>query len=98
MKEARRAIEPLFWFTAGINVLMLTGSLSMLQVYSRVLSSHGLETLVVLTLMAAVALVTLAGLEVVRTRLLIIVGSWMNARLAPVLLTASVEHAASAPG
>ncbi|MBY5358990.1 type I secretion system permease/ATPase [Rhizobium leguminosarum] len=98
MKEARRAIRPMIWFSGGINVLMLTGALYMLQVYHRVLSSHSLETLAMLSLMAAAALATMAGLEVVRGRLLATVGSWMNARLAPVLLTASVEYAASAPG
>ena len=40
MKEAKRAIRPLIWFSAGINVLMLTGSIYMLQVYHRVLGSH----------------------------------------------------------
>ncbi|TIU02546.1 MAG: type I secretion system permease/ATPase, partial [Mesorhizobium sp.] len=59
---------------------------------------HSTETLVVLTLMAATALATMAALEVVRQRLLAKVGTWMNARLAPVLLTASVEYAAAAPG
>ncbi|MER9640564.1 type I secretion system permease/ATPase [Mesorhizobium sp. M0239] len=98
IKEAKRAIRPLVWFSGGINVLMLTGAFYMLQVYHRVLGSHSLETLVMLSLMAATALATLAGLEVVRGRLLAKVGSWMNARLGPVLLTASVEYAASAPG
>ncbi|MFK0691101.1 type I secretion system permease/ATPase [Mesorhizobium sp. IMUNJ 23033] len=98
MKEAKRAIKPLIWFSAGINILMLTGAFYMLQVYHRVLGSHSLETLVVLSLMAATALATMAGLEVVRARLLAKVGTWLNGRLAPVLLTASVEYAASAPG
>ncbi|MCY1321331.1 type I secretion system permease/ATPase [Sinorhizobium sp. GL28] len=98
MKEAGRAIRPLIWFSAGINVLMLTGAIYMLQVYHRVLSSHSLETLGMLSLMAIGALATMAGLEIVRGRLLATVGSWMNARLAPVLLTAAVEYAASAPG
>lgn len=98
MKEAGRAIQPLIWFSAGINVLMLTGAIYMLQVYHRVLSSHSLETLGMLSLMAVGALATMAGLEIVRGRLLATVGSWMNARLAPVLLTAAVEYAASAPG
>ena len=98
MKEARRAVKPLVWFSAGINMLMLTGALYMLQVYHRVLGSHSTETLVALTLMAATALATMAALEVVRQRLLAKVGTWMNARLAPVLLTASVEYAAATPG
>ncbi|MBK5566967.1 type I secretion system permease/ATPase [Ensifer sp. SSB1] len=98
MREASRAIRPLVCFSAGINVLMLTGAIYMLQVYHRVLSSHSLETLGMLSLMAAGALATMAALEIVRGRLLATVGSWMNARLAPVLLTAAVEYAASAPG
>src|SRR6478672_2141327 len=98
MKEAKRAIRPLVGFSAGINILMLTGSFYMLQVYHRVLASHSVETLVMLSLMAAGALLSSAGLEVVRAKLLANVGSWMNARLAPVLLRASVETSAAAPG
>ncbi|TIW91813.1 MAG: type I secretion system permease/ATPase, partial [Mesorhizobium sp.] len=98
MKEARRAIKPLVWFSAGINILMLTGALYMLQVYHRVLGSHSLETLVALSLMAAAALATMSALDIVRGRLLAKVGAWMNVRLAPVLLTATVEYAAATPG
>src|SRR5262245_6653758 len=98
IKEARSALKPLIWFSAGINVLMLTGTIYMLQVYHRVLSSHSVETLVILSLMAAGALLTMGGLEVMRSRLLAIIGAWMNARLAPVLLSAAVEHAAATPG
>ncbi|RUU61467.1 type I secretion system permease/ATPase, partial [Mesorhizobium sp. M7A.T.Ca.TU.009.01.1.1] len=87
MKEAKRAVRPLIWFSAGINILMLTGAFYMLQVYHRVLGSHSLETLVMLSLMAATALATMAALEVMRARLLAKVGTWLNARLAPVLLT-----------
>lgn len=98
MKEARRAAWPLVLFSAGINVLMLTAALYMLQVYNRVLSSHSLETLVALTLIALAALLALAALEAVRSRLLVTLGGWMNTRLSPVLLAASVEQAAAAPG
>jgi len=97
-KEARRAVRPLIVFTAGINILMLTGTIYMLQVYHRVLSSHSVETLLMLSLMATCALVTMAGLDVVRSRMLATIGGWMNARLAPVLLTASVELSAVSPG
>jgi PrtD family type I secretion system ABC transporter len=96
--EARRAAWPLLLFSAGINILMLTAALYMLQVYNRVLSSQSLETLATLTLIALVALVALAGLEAARSRLLITVGVWTNARLSPLLLAASVEQAALAPG
>ena len=68
---------------------MLTAALYMLQVYDRVLSSRSLETLGALSLMALAALVTLAGAEAVRSRLLIAVGAWINRCLSPVLLGAS---------
>src|SRR3954452_22841751 len=83
-KEAKRAIRPLIGFSAGINILMLTGSFYMLQVYHRVLSSHSLETLLMLSLMAALAVLTMGGLEVTRAKLLAKTGRWLNARLAPV--------------
>ncbi|OHV71856.1 type I secretion system permease/ATPase [Ensifer sp. LCM 4579] len=97
MAELRRAAWPLVAFSAAINVLMLTTALYMLQVYNRVLSSHSLETLTALTVMAVVALLTLSILEVVRSQLLVKAGTWMNGRLSPVLLSASIEQAARTP-
>ncbi len=96
--ELRRAAWPLVAFSAAINILMLTAALYMLQVYNRVLSSHSLETLTALTVMAVVALLALAILETVRSQLLIATGIWLNGRLSPVLLAASVEQAAGKRG
>ena len=59
----KRAFLPLVLFSMGINLLMLTPALYMLQVYDRVLSSRSLETLMALTLIALLALVTMAALE-----------------------------------
>ncbi|TIM26423.1 MAG: type I secretion system permease/ATPase [Mesorhizobium sp.] len=86
----RRAFAPLILFTAGINVLMLTTALYMLQVYDRVLSSRSAETLLALTGIAALALVTIAVLEAVRAHILVAVGSWLGRRLAPVILRAAI--------
>ncbi len=61
-------------FSMCINILQLTFSIYMLQVYDRVLTSYNVSTLVVITIAAVVALATLAVLEWIRSRLLIRVG------------------------
>ncbi|WP_024586259.1 type I secretion system permease/ATPase [Aliihoeflea sp. 2WW] len=94
LARCRRAILPLVLFTAGINVLMLTSAVYMLQIYDRVLSSHSLETLAALTAIALVALMTMAALEAVRSRILVKVGTWLGRRLAPLVLRSAVAEEA----
>ena len=60
-----------FFFSMFINVLQLTFSIYMLQIYDRVLSSYSMPTLMALTVAALLSLVVLAGLEFVRSRLLV---------------------------
>jgi ATP-binding cassette subfamily C protein len=95
--NCKRAFMPLFLFSMGINLLMLTTALYMLQVYDRVLSSRSLETLMALTLIALLALLTMAALEALRSKLMIVVSSWISGRLSGPLLTANVAMAASRP-
>ena len=57
-----------------INLLMLTGSLFMMQVYDRVLGSHSVPTLVLLSVMATAAYLFQGALDIVRTRVLALVG------------------------
>ncbi len=78
MDEFLAACKKVFWyamlFSMCINILQLTFSIYMLQVYDRVLTSYNVSTLVVITIAAVVALATLAVLEWIRSRLLIRVG------------------------
>jgi ATP-binding cassette subfamily C protein len=57
-----------------VNILALTGSIYMMQVYDRVMSSHSVPTLVALSLVAAWFYLIQGILEVVRSRILIRVG------------------------
>ena len=57
-------------FSLVINLLLLVPPLYMLQVFDRVLASRSVETLVVLTVAAIVALRVMALLDVLRARLL----------------------------
>ena len=69
------------FFSFFINLLALTSSVYMLQVYDRVLASRSGATLLYLTLFAAACLATLAALEVVRSRLLVRLGARLDAQL-----------------
>lgn len=61
-------------FSGAINILALTGSLFMLQVYDRVLTSRSLETLLALCLLVLVLYAITAGLEAIRSRLFARIG------------------------
>ncbi|MFG1359624.1 type I secretion system permease/ATPase [Xanthobacter pseudotagetidis] len=70
LARCRGAFAAVGAFSAVVNVLMLTGSLYMLQVYDRVLPSHSLPTLVALSLIV-MALYAVQGLfDALRQRIL----------------------------
>src|SRR5688500_1523740 len=58
-------------FSALLNLLFIVPMLYMLQVYDRVLPTQGRMTLLLLTIVLAVALATLAALDAIRSRLLV---------------------------
>ena len=67
-------------FTALINVLMLVPSIYMLQVYDRVLSSQNETTLAMLSLMVVGFFAFIGMLEVVRSFIVIRIGSQLERR------------------
>lgn len=93
----------LFFVAAGVfsffmNMLLLTPSLYMLQVYDRVLGSRSVETLWFLTLLLLSALAVMGSLELVRSRLLVRANNAIDAQLAPYLLSKMAEGATSPEG
>jgi PrtD family type I secretion system ABC transporter len=64
-----------------INVLMLTGSLFMLQVYDRVLPSQSVPTLVGLAILATALYVLQGGLELIRSRVNVRIGAYLDCTL-----------------
>ncbi len=99
VRRATRVV--LFWVfvvSAGINLLMLTSPLYMLQVYDRVIAARHVDTLVYLTVMAAGALAVLALLEHVRTVVGLRLGAWYERQLAGTLIEATVDAASAAGG
>lgn len=79
LRQAFRKCYPALWavalFSALINVLALTGSLYMLQVYDRVLASGSVPTLVLLTVLMVGLFTTYGLLDWVRQRILVRVGN-----------------------
>ena len=78
-------------FSLFINLLMLATPLYMLQLFDRVLGSRSTDTLMVLTVIAVVALLTMAGLMVVRGRVMVWIGTWIDRRISGSVLAANIE-------
>ena len=78
-------------FSALVNVLYLVPTLYMMQVYDRVVPTGGVVTLLLITAVAVFALATLAGLDWLRTRLLVRAGLRLDRLLAPVVLARIVD-------
>ncbi|HEY1042802.1 MAG TPA: type I secretion system permease/ATPase [Telluria sp.] len=79
-------------FSAIINILMLTPSLYMLQVYDRVLASGNELTLTMLTVMVLLAYLVMGGLEMIRSFVLVRVGARFDMELNKRVYTAAFEQ------
>lgn len=101
MREFGQRFRPFFVyagvFSLVINLLMLAPALFMIQVFDRVVTSRSVETLVMLGLVTVVALLFIAFLDVVRSRLLAGMGISMEKLLGPRILGDIVKRA-SVPG
>jgi len=93
--EALRACRKhLIWaavFSALVNILYLTPTLYMMQVYDRVVPTGGLTTLVLISIAAVFALMTVAGLDWLRGRLLLRASLRLDRTLAPRILGRVVD-------
>ena len=74
LKASRGALGSAMFFSSIVNMLMLSGSIFMLQVYDRVLPSGSVPTLVALALIIFVVYVFYGVLDFVRTRIMVRIG------------------------
>jgi len=86
----RRGMIAVALFSLCINLLLLTVPLYMLQLFDRVLTSRSTETLILLSILAFVAVTTLAALEVVRGAALVRIGAWLDRNFGGAVLLGSV--------
>lgn len=79
--KGRRLILAAFVFSIFVNVLMLTGSLFMLQVYDRVLASRSMETLTALFLLVTGLFLLMGVIDYARGRIMARVGARFQSAL-----------------
>jgi PrtD family type I secretion system ABC transporter len=89
--KSRTALIYVGFISMFVNVLMLTVPLYMLQVFDRVLASRSEDTLIYLTIAAVGTLAVLGGLDMLRTRILTRMSSWLDMRLGPITLSQAVS-------
>jgi ATP-binding cassette, subfamily C, type I secretion system permease/ATPase len=83
MSACRGALMALALFSALINILYLTGSFYMLQVYDRVIPSRSVPTLIALSVLAGMLYAGQAALNFFRSRILLRMGRSFDERLSP---------------
>lgn len=81
LKSCRRIFWALAAFSGLSNLLLLTGSFFMLQVYDRVLPGRSIPTLVALLVLAIVLYAFQGGLDLVRNRISVRVGRHFDEKL-----------------
>ncbi len=92
----RAVILSTFFFSFIVNILMLTGSLFMLQVYDRVIPASSIPTLVALSIIVLVLYVFYGVIDYIRSRIFVRVGrrieEGLRARVFDVMATLSLSR------
>lgn len=81
----------LFLISGLINILALTGSLYMMQIYDRALTSGSIPTLVVLSALAIGLYVFQGGFDVIRSQVLVRIGARLDKRIAPLAHRVAID-------
>ncbi len=97
-RESGGLIASAFLFSIFVNMLQLTGSLYMLQVYDRVLGSRSEATLVALSVLVIFLFLMMGILDHVRGRVMARVGAKFQERLDRRVFEASIKRMSYAPG
>lgn len=81
LEECRWGFIGLAAFSGMSNLLMLTGSFYMLQVYDRVLPSRSIPTLIGLSILALVLFMCQGGIDILRGRISARIGRYLDTEL-----------------
>jgi len=87
------ALGLVFAYSCSYNLLLLAPSIYLLLIYDRVLSSRSADTLLMLTMIVALAVVVGGVLDALRRTALGRIGAWLEDRLRPAVLSASFDYA-----
>ena len=97
-RESRMAMAAVFVFSVFVNILMLTSSLYMLQVYDRVLGSRSVETLVALSVLVAFLFLAMGILDHARARIMARIGARLQDKMDRRVFSAAVYRLTLTPG
>ena len=86
---------PAGFFSLFTNLLLLAPMVFSMSLFSRVVPTHSEEVLWLLVVQLFIALLIMAALEIVRTRILITANNAIDAMLAPYVLNKMLEGATS---
>ncbi len=86
-RRSRAGLAVVVLFGACFNVLKFAMPLYLLQVLDRIPASRSLETLVMLTVITAIAVAAGYTLDIVRGRMMTRWGAWIEAQLGPEILS-----------
>lgn len=90
-KEFKGVAVFLFWISGIINVLALTGSFYMLQIYDRALTSGSIPTLAALSVLVVGLYLFQGVFDIIRSQLLVRIGARFDRLLAPIAHRVSVD-------
>lgn len=90
-KEFKGVSVFVFWISGIINVLALTGSFYMLQIYDRALTSGSIPTLLALSVLVIGLYLFQGVFDVIRSQLLVRMGARFDRMLAPIAHRVSVD-------
>ena len=89
ISAVRKAVGFVAFVSLGINLLMLSSAIYMMQVYDNVLTSRNIDTLILLSVIVAFALIVLGVLDGLRAQMMVRVAGWFEQQLsAPVMASA----------
>lgn len=88
--KTRRALMYALFFSFTMNLLMLLLPIYSLQVLDRVISSHSMDTLMLLTLITVIGFGFYAALSLARSFVFSGINDWLDHKLAPKLLAYAV--------
>ncbi|QKX00912.1 type I secretion system permease/ATPase [Wolbachia endosymbiont of Dipetalonema caudispina] len=91
LEKCTSAFWFIFWFSSGINLLMLFLPLYTSQVLDRVISSGSISTLIMLTIITLSAFACSAVLETCRYLAMTKIGDWIDRTVAPDLIVRSIR-------
>ena len=94
-RASRGGLAAVILFGAFVNILKFAMPLYTLQILDRVPDSRSVETLVMLTIVALLAVVSGVWLENVRRRMLVRWSSWINRVIGPHLVQSGIDSGTS---